>query len=59
MVALVERMLDLNKNKAAEKNPETLRRLEAQIAATDRQDDRLVYELYDLSEEEIELVEGE
>jgi type I restriction-modification system DNA methylase subunit len=58
MVGLVERMLDLNKKKAAEKNPETLRRLETQIAATDRQIDRLVYELYELSDEEIELVEG-
>jgi hypothetical protein len=28
-----------------------------QIAATDRQIDRLVYELYGLSEEEIEVVE--
>jgi len=52
------RMLYLNKKKAAEKNPETLRRLETQISATDRQIDRLVYELYDLSDEEIELVEG-
>ena len=29
-----------------------------QIAATDRQIDRLVYELYELTEEEIALVEG-
>ncbi len=31
---------------------------EAQLAATDRQIDRLVYELYNLTEEEIALVEG-
>ena len=31
--------------------------LERQIAATDRQIDRLVYELYGLSEEEIRIVE--
>jgi hypothetical protein len=31
--------------------------LERQIAATDRQIDRLVYELYGLSEEEIQIVE--
>ena len=30
----------------------------AQIAATDRQIDRLVYELYGLSEEEVRIVEG-
>ena len=29
-----------------------------QIEATDRQIDRLVYELYGLTEEEIEIVEG-
>jgi hypothetical protein len=34
------------------------RGLERPIAATDRAIDRLVYELYGLSEEEIALVEG-
>ena len=33
--------------------------LERQIAATDRQIDNLVYELYGLTEEEIKIVEGE
>jgi len=32
--------------------------LQAHIAATDRQIDRLVYELYGLTEEEIGIVEG-
>ena len=32
--------------------------LERQIEATDRQIDALVYELYALTEEEIEIVEG-
>ena len=32
--------------------------LERQIAATDREIDRLVYELYGLTEEEIGIVEG-
>ena len=58
MVGLVERMLELNKKKAAENNPETLRLLETQLAATDRQIDRLVYELYNLTDDEIALVEG-
>jgi len=58
MVLLVERMLDLNKKKAAEKNPNILAQLETQISATDRQIDRLVYQLYDLTEAEIAIVEG-
>lgn len=57
MVGLVERMLELNKKKADESNPNTLRLLETQLAATDRQIDRLVYDLYDLTEEEVKLVE--
>jgi hypothetical protein len=32
--------------------------LQTQIAATDRQIDRLVYDLYGLTEEEIKIVEG-
>ena len=32
--------------------------IERQIEATDREIDRLVYELYELTEEEIALVEG-
>ncbi len=58
MVMLVERMLDLNKKKAAEKNPNILDQLETQISATDRQIDRLVYQLYALTEAEITIVEG-
>jgi len=48
----------MNKKKAAEKNPDILNQLETQIAATDRQIDRLVYQLYDLTEAEIAIVEG-
>ena len=51
-------MLDLNRKKAAERNPETLRRLESDVAITDRQIDRLVYQLYALTPEEIAIVEG-
>lgn len=57
MVMLVERMLDLNSIKLAEKNPEILRQLESQISTTDNQIDKLVYKLYDLNDEEIALVE--
>lgn len=58
MVTLVERMLDLNQRRAAEKNPNTLKQLETQITATDNQIDRLVYELYGLSEEKVAIVES-
>ncbi len=34
-------------------------RLQRQIDATDQQIDRLVYELYGLTDDEIQLVEGE
>ena len=43
---------------AAAKTPTAKTMLQRQIEATDRQIDRLVYELYELTEEEIEIVEG-
>ncbi len=46
------------KHTAEERNPETLRRLESDIAITDRQIDRLVYQLYALTHDEIAIVEG-
>lgn len=58
MVALVERMLDLHKRVAAAKTPTDKTLLQRQIDATDREIDRLVYELYGLTEEEIAIVEG-
>lgn len=58
MVALVEQMLDLNKRLAAAKAPHEKEALAGMIDATDREIDRLVYELYGLTEEEIAVVEG-
>ena len=58
MVALVERMLDLHQRLAAAKISHERTVLQGQINATDRQIDRLVYELYDLTEEEIAIVAG-
>ena len=58
MVELVERMLDLHKRLSevrTEHDKEVLRR---QIALTDAEIDRLVYELYGLTDEEIKIVEG-
>ena len=58
MVALVEQMLALHQRRAAARTPHEQSVLAAQIAATDRQIDRLVYELYGLNEEEVRIVEG-
>ena len=58
MVELVERMLDLNKQLAEAKEPQTKTVLQRQVETTDRQIDLLVYELYELTEEEIKIVEG-
>jgi hypothetical protein len=58
MVSLVDKMLTLVPKRRAESNPQAATQLDAQISATDRQIDRLVYELYGLTEEEIALVEG-
>jgi len=44
--------------KATAKTPEEQTALARQIAATDAEIDRLVYELYGLTEEEIRIVEG-
>ena len=42
----------------AARTPQEKTSLERQIAATDTQIDRLVYDLYGLAEEEIKIVEG-
>jgi hypothetical protein len=57
MVQLVEHMLALHKQLASAKAPHDKTVLQAQIDATDRQIDRLVYDLYGLTEEEIRIVE--
>jgi hypothetical protein len=57
MVQLVTRMLDLHQNLAAAKLATEKTRLQREIAATDDQIDALVYELYNLTPEEIRIVE--
>jgi len=56
MVALVEQMLDLNRRLAAAKATHEKGVLAGMIDATDRQIDRLVYELYGLTEDEVAIV---
>ena len=57
MVKLVERMLDLHKKFAAAKIPADKTRIQRWIKTTDKQIDNLVYELYNLTAEEIKIVE--
>ncbi|MCH9001044.1 MAG: restriction endonuclease subunit M, partial [Planctomycetes bacterium] len=57
MVELVDRMLSLHKQLGAAKTPTDKTAIQRQIDATDRQIDQLVYELYDLTDEEIRIVE--
>ena len=59
-VGIVERvrdLLDLHKELAAAKTAHAKTAIQRQIDATDRQIDRLVYELYGLTDDEIRIVE--
>ena len=58
MVTLVESMLELHKRLASAKTPQEKEMLSRQIELTDEAIDKLVYELYGLTEEEIRFVEG-
>lgn len=56
MVSLVERMLELHKR--SPRTPQEKVSLQREIESTDRAIDKLVYELYGLTEDEIKIVEG-
>lgn len=58
MVSLVDQMLDLYKKLADSKLPQTAEMLKRQIETKDKQIDDLVYKLYDLTDEEIKIVES-
>jgi len=58
MVQLVQRMLDLHKSLAAARTPDEKTAIQRQITTTDKQIDKLVYELYNLTDDEISIVEG-
>ncbi len=58
MVQLVEQMLALHKQFSNAKTGHDQTLIQRQIDATDRQIDKLAYELYGLTEEEIAVVEG-
>jgi len=58
IVSLVEGMLELHQRLTDAKTPTDKDRLQRQIDATDQDIDRLVYDLYGLTEEEIQIVEA-
>ena len=58
LVNFVQQILDLHKKLAEAREPRTRETLQRQIDAVDAQIDRLVYELYGLTEEEVKVVEG-
>ncbi len=58
MASLVERLMALHKRLPEAKTEHEKTALNRQILATDEQIDRLVYELYGLTDEEIALIEG-
>jgi hypothetical protein len=58
LVALVDQMLALKQKEQSETLPQTKTMIGRQIQALDKQIDALVYELYNLSDEAIRVVEG-
>jgi len=58
LMLLADKMLNLNKRLQTTKTDHDRTILQRQIAATDQQIDQLVYELYGLSKEEIDIVKG-
>ena len=58
MVTLVERMLDLNKQLPEARTDQEQTFTQRRIAATDKEIDELVYELYGITDEERKIVEG-
>ncbi|WP_288550684.1 TaqI-like C-terminal specificity domain-containing protein [uncultured Brachyspira sp.] len=58
LVNLVDSIIDLNKKLSSEKNPNTIEMLNARIQAVDKAIDKIVYSLYNLTDEEIRVIEG-
>ncbi len=52
-------MLKLNQRLAQAQTPQDKTMLKRQLETTDRQIDKLVYEFYGLTDEEIKIVEGQ
>jgi len=56
---MVERMLKLHKDLPKARTAPDKTAIERQIATTDRQTDALVHESYDMTHDEIAIIEGE
>lgn len=59
IVTLVDNIIALNKNLSVEKNPNSITIINRQINAIDRQIDKLVYQIYNLDESDIKIIEGD
>lgn len=59
LIELTDRMMELNRNFASCKTPKDEKILKLQITKTEEKINQLVYELYDLTDEEINIVENE
>ena len=57
IVVLVDNIIELNKKVNTEKNPNSLNMINRQISACEKQLNVLIYKLYDLSEDEIKIIE--
>ncbi|WIH85851.1 N-6 DNA methylase [Brachyspira pilosicoli] len=58
LVNLVDNIIELNKKLSSEKNPNTIEMLNTRIQAVDAAIDKIVYSLYNLTDEEIRVIEG-
>ena len=58
LVNLVDNMIEINKKLNSEKNPDVVTMLRRKVEAIDDSIDRLVYGLYQLTEDEIGIIEG-
>ena len=59
IIKLVDQLLQLNKDKQNISLPNQLEIIENRIDYTEHKIDQIVYQLYDLNEDEIKIVEGE
>ncbi|WP_157142960.1 Eco57I restriction-modification methylase domain-containing protein [Brachyspira pilosicoli] len=57
IVVLVDNIIELNKKLNTEKNPNSLNMINRQILACEKQLNVLIYKLYDLSEDEINIID--
>ena len=58
LVNLADNMIEINKKLNSEKNPDVVTMLRRKVEAIDGEIDRLVYGLYQLTEDEIGIIEG-